>query len=58
MLKKLLRRYRAFMQAEIMAELAKQNALARQMEAALLTIALAGERAGERQNPPAEADDS
>jgi len=43
-LKRLLRRYRAFMQAEIMAELAKQNALARQMEAALLTISLAGER--------------
>ena len=45
MLKRLLRRYRAFMQAEIMAELAKQNALARQIEAALLTIALAGEQA-------------
>ena len=40
MLKFLARRYRKFMQAEIMEELRKQNELAKQMESALLTIAL------------------
>ncbi len=40
MLKWLLRRYRSFMQAEIMEELRKRDELAKQMESALLTIAL------------------